>query len=49
MEVVKKTNVFKAFKAADLLDMLECLRDTYRQDRLAIFLDNAGIHVAGVF
>ena len=49
MEIVEKTKDFKAFKADDLLDMLDCLRETYPDKELAIFLDNAGMHRSFTF
>ena len=49
MELVEKNADFKAFKSADLIEMLVCLRTTYPDQELAIFLDNLSAHKSFVF
>ena len=48
MEVRSKTATFRAFKAIDVVGILEVLRATYPLKKMALFLDNASIHKANI-
>ena len=49
MELREKTKEFRGFKAADLVEILQALRDAFPTRKLALFLDNASIHRAAIF
>ena len=46
MEVRSKIKQFRAFKAIDIVGIIELLRASYPLKKMAIFLDNASIHRA---
>ena len=48
METRMKTQTFRAFKAIDIVGIIELLRATWPLKRMAIFLDNASIHKARI-
>ena len=48
MDVRMKTADFRAFRAIDVVGIIELLRATYPLKRMAIFLDNASIHKARI-
>ena len=49
MELVEKNDDFKAFRSVDLVDILQCLRETYPEMNMAIFLDNLSAHKSHAF